>query len=444
MPTLIHINDNNLLVQKDDVISRSQGYAWLNQQEVNFDFEEHNIAIANCRLDPQQINSRYWQQCEQSAISSNKSGMRHSADLIWQHLSALRKVHRLDEVVLVVPSHYQAVNLQLLLGIAKSVGLQVNGIVNKAVHALHQKTQGDGLYLHVDVQLHQTVCSEVAVANGKIKLGQIETLHDVGIQNMQDSLLKEIQNRFIANDRFDPLHHAETEQQLFDQLPALANELVNSGKANISVAFQKRQHVSSIDAKQWAKTLSHYFEKLNLIEVDSKPDYRCFDFNGFECPIALSKNDFLITKLPLVSNIIEEIYSNEDKEKENLIYHTELQFDVNNEKTLASKNIDKDQESEKVANSADDLQNNSEFNNLATHLLHAGFAIPIKQVRITTKNNQLGIELDKKSNLQKMLEENKLFVMGDLQRKIINVNDRLGSNLADGVITVIQTLGAPR
>ena len=449
MPTIIHINDNNLVIQNMDELSRSQGYAWLKDGEVYFDFDHSTSAIANCRLDPQQINSRYWQQCEQSAIGSNNSGMRHAADLIWQHLSQLKKVHSLDKVVLVVPSHYQTANLQLLLGVAKSVGLQVIGLLNKAVYAIHQGVKNQGLYLHIDVQLHQTVCSEVIVSNHKAKLGQIETLHDVNIQSMQDSLLKEIQNRFIANDRFDPLHHAETEQQLFDQLPMLASELVDSGKANISIEYQLHQHVSSVDAKQWNNTLNHYFETLKNIEVNSKPDFRCFDFNGFNCLKKFTKNDFLLKETPSVSNIVDELISNQANDNENLTYHTELQCTDLAVKSLAKNTRTVNKSGTNKQNTIDEptvdsLQENSGSVNLATHLLHSGIAVPIKHAHVTTSSNQLGLKHNKTPNLHQLIQENKLFVLGDVERKTINVNDRLGSNLADGVITVIHTIDGSR
>ena len=144
MAALIHINDNNLVIQQGETLSRSQGFAWLKDGEVYFDLQSQNNAVANCRIEPQQINTRYWQQCEQTSIAANDSGMRHAADLIWRHMGELKKVHALDQVVLVVPSHYQASNLELLLGIAGSCGLRVVGLLNKAVFALHQRITREG------------------------------------------------------------------------------------------------------------------------------------------------------------------------------------------------------------------------------------------------------------------------------------------------------------
>jgi len=150
---------------------------------------------------------------------------------------------------LVVPSHYRESNLQLLLGIAKACQLEVKGLVNKAVVALQSQAPADGDYWHFDVQLHQTVCSRVHVSGGLLKLGDIEILSDVGIHLMQEALLKGLQNNFIQNSRFDPLHDAATEQQLFDQLAPIAMQLSEAGKASVGLEHQGRLHNATLDNK---------------------------------------------------------------------------------------------------------------------------------------------------------------------------------------------------
>ena len=58
--------------------------------------------------------------------------MRHAADLIWQHLSQLKQQQNLEQLVLVVPSHYRAENLQLLLGVAKACDLTVTRVIKQS------------------------------------------------------------------------------------------------------------------------------------------------------------------------------------------------------------------------------------------------------------------------------------------------------------------------
>ena len=109
---------------------RSQGYAWLKDDEVLFDVNHSERPVDHCRLAPQQVNNRYWQQCAQTAIASNGAGMRHAADLIWKHLSEVKAKHELTALALVVPAHYRDTHLQLLLGVAKATGLTISALIS--------------------------------------------------------------------------------------------------------------------------------------------------------------------------------------------------------------------------------------------------------------------------------------------------------------------------
>lgn len=453
---ILHINDNNLLIQQASGVSRSQGYAWLLDESVHFDLDQQHNAVANCRLEPQQINSLYWQQCAQTAIAGNASGMRHAADLIWRHLSDLKAGYGLSAVQLVVPSHYQASNLQLLLGIARASGLQVNGLINKAVLALSDQIKAAGAYLHVDVQLHQTVCTEVIASDGQLSLGKIEVLHEVGLQAMQDSLLRAIQERFIQSDRFDPLHHAETEQQLFDQLPALAGQLAAEGKANIVVEYQGRQHATSIDNKQWSAALASYLKPLKNVQVENQVDHHYYDFNGFQ-PLDLSDADHsnlaqdaqdLLQQAVRIGGLTQAALSDEQGK---IIYCTQLAYDGAASDSGSRSDEKEPRETEQASEPAIvpppvTTKASSQLSNgvqkSATHLLQAGVAVPIESAQISTEQNRLSLAQGQGSNISSLLAQQKIFIMSDAERQTLKVDDRLGSDLADGVITVIQVVGS--
>ena len=443
MSAIIHVNDNNLLVQQGETVSRSQGYSWLKNGEVYFDTDPQFKAVLNCRLEPQQINSRYWQQCQQIAIAPNDCGMRHAADLIWRHLSELKLAHKLEDVVLVVPSHYQAANLQLLLGIAKSCGLRVNGLINKAVLALQGQLERDGKFLHTDVQLHQTVCSEVVSSHGKVKLEDIEILHEVGLQMMQDSLLKAIQNRFISSDRFDPLHYAETEQQLFDQLPHLAKQLAREAKANVSVTHHGRQHATSIDNKQWNTAIEQYTQPLLAAGRNDDIDHHYFDFNGFQAALLTGKASTMLIESAPSQAVLKQV---PEKAGSSLIYTTELALAARPQRRSppdASAISIKSKGEVLPGRSLPVVPERPLANGVdpsATHLLQGGVAVPISQARIVTDNSLLRLTHANESNLAELLNTRRVFIMGDVERKQLKPDDRLGSDLGEGVITVINVV----
>jgi len=78
----------------------------------------------------------------------------------------------------------------------------------------------------------------------------------------------------------------------------------------------------------------------------------------------------------------------------------------------------------------------------ATHILHAGKAVLIDQAELVTKNGNLSVKQSSSGNIQALLASGKLFVLNDEGRSQLRTNDRIGSHLADGVVTVIHVLSS--
>ena len=435
MMPVLHINDNNLLLQTGSKTVRSQGYAWLKSGEVYFDFEGTNNAVAACRLEPQQINSRYWQQCEQTALSENNSGMRHAADLIWRHLSEFKARFDPSKLLLVVPSHLQASNLQLLLGVAQAAGVPIAGLLNKAAISLAASSEKADLALHVDVQLHQTVCTEVRRQRELWQMQRIEILHEVGVQAMQDALLKAAQERFIKSDRFDPLHYAETEQQLFDQLPQLADAIEANGKATMTVEHGGKKYTCNIDERQWSIALKPFAEILKTAIIESEPNIRHLDFNGFNGFMHADEHNRVV-EAPVLTSSQQQLAAKTDAEG-NVVYLTEFPAENSSAQVLETKVSAKSAPHQTEKKETQIKQDR--VDNKATHLMCDGVAIAIEGVQVSLENGLLSIaESAKQSNLGSLLVANKLFVIGAEARNELHVNDRLGSDLVDGVLTAIK------
>lgn len=436
MTSLLHINDNQLRLQKNNgqVVS-SQGYAWFNGESVVFDINSEEVtAVQQCRLHPQLINNRYWQQCDQSSISANSLGLRHSADLIWQQLSQLKMAHQLQELILFIPSHYQESQLQLLLGVAKACDLSVLALVNKAVAELSRHALADGEYLHIDVQLHQTVCATVAVESGEYTLVDVQILQDVGIHLMQEALLHGLQNIFIQDDRFDPLHDAATEQQLFNQLPTIAMSLSVSGNVNIGVEHQSRLHNISLEAATWAQMLVPFKERIQSLSKPHKGIVKkaYIDLNNAFGTASLSGlNKSVFTTVD--SNDIDEPkrFLNNHKDGDAVLYQTQLSTSVT-ELSTAQENHDKSVENNTFTTST--------LIQGPTHIALSGSAVDLNQAYIEHSEHGLKILKKTQGNLVQLLQDKKLFIINDEARIHLKVNDRIGSYLADGVLTVIQVL----
>lgn len=432
MVDVLHINDNRLLLERSGETSISQGYAWLDLKQVHFDLDSsaEGSAIKRCRLTPNEVNNRYWMQCDQNAISPNAANMRHAADLIWQHLSQLKQKFNLNELILVVPSHFRAENLQLLLGVAKACGLQIKGLLNKAVLCLSSQKLSDGDYTHHDVQLHQTVTSTLNVSNGLIKLGDVQITQDVGIHLMQETLLKGLQNSFIRSDRFDPLHDAGTEQQLFDQLSQVAEQLEADGKANIGISHNGKRHNTSIDAKEWHGLLAGFSSHLRQASATRSFLDLNFAFGSASIGDLNDANILVVNQTPRIDAALLDI--NAEPDGDTVVYRTELSVALAAVKSKTTSGAVAEPRASSVQ---------AKDRVMATHLLSAGSAIAISRAKVSMDNSALSVSLDSHSNLASLLNGGQLFIMNDEGRTQLKPNDRLGSHLADGVITVIQVLG---
>ena len=444
MTAILYINDNHLRLQPELTtqqaqIIRSQSYAWFKDGDLVFDIDSENPPIKYCRLAPQEMNNRYWSQCEKSSIANNSLGMRHAADLIWKHVSELQKKSPIDDLILVVPSHYQSSNLQLLLGIMQSLGINVVGLVNGALLSLVNQSLSDGEYQHVDVQLHQTVNSRIRVIDGVATLDDVDVVQHIGIQSIQDAFLKEIQAHFIQNDRFDPLHYAETEQQLFDKLSSIASQANESGKAVANVEYQGQRHSTNVDAKTWHSVLAPFWSELSgaLSGVDQAFIQMNNAFERTAFNLDAKDNVRLLDDLVLRSDI--DRLQEKDSEG-SLNYITELMVlgAKPQDKTAATRVVK--QEPKKKPQDATSETKLAKPLTGATHLMQAGIAIPIEHSELKTDNSLLTLHASSKGNAQALLGAGKVFVMGDETRKELRPNDRLGSHLGEGVITVIQVV----
>ena len=415
---------------------------WFKGDQVVFDTDKENAPIKFCRLAPQEINNRYWQQCEKSSISSNAAGMRHAADLIWKHLDELKKAHSIEDLIFVVPSHYRSSNLQLLLGIAQSLSINVKAVFNGAVLSVvdelnRKETVSDGQYMHLDVQLHQTVVSTVSVNNGAAKLGDIEIIQSVGIQAMQDVLLKTLQAHFIQNDRFDPLHNAETEQQLFDNLSDIAIQVNKSSKTLVNVNFQNQLYSTSIDAKVFNAPLLQFVDELTSASTNA--EHAFIQMNAAFAEQSLP--GLTSAKKSLVDHDVVIDFPTLEHAKESdgsLHYITQLELKTISEKKTVTNTKNNEVAAEVVKHAVHEQKKQSLTG--ATHLLQAGIAVAIEHAELKMDNQQLTLDTSPNGNAKSLLESGKLIVLNDESCRDFRPNDRLGSHLADGVVTVIQVV----
>ena len=178
-------------------------------------------ALRRCRLSPRLVASDFWARLDAVPLGPPFPEGLSSADLVHAHLESLWKTAKAGtgEVILVLPGVYDEGQLGVLLGIAESLAMPVTGLVDAAIAAAASGFPGERL-IHVDLGLRRAVVSEIRQGDSLVR-ERVARIDRFGLDEIHDAQMRGAAEAFVRRERFDPLHDAATEQQLFDRLPAL-------------------------------------------------------------------------------------------------------------------------------------------------------------------------------------------------------------------------------
>ncbi len=191
-------------------------------------------AERKAHLFPRQIIHHFWDQLNTEPLEQPGKYLPQSTaeiayshlNRIWQHI----KKHG-NEVIIAVPGFYNRQQLGLILGIANESSIPIKGFVPLALAASPGGHPGK-MMLHLDIHLHRI---EVTY----LKQGQQLTMEDSvggtekGLLYLHRQWAEAIAQEFVGSTRFDPLHQAASEQELYHRLPGILDNLQHSP----SIAF---------------------------------------------------------------------------------------------------------------------------------------------------------------------------------------------------------------
>lgn len=225
---IIELNDAGLLgtttSQDNKHLVTSPGYAMLGKDQVI----TGNKAAQQAYLHPQQSFHQFWRQLNLSPLAFKHKLARHNADLAYAHLKAVHEeLDKPEQLVFAVPGSMSNEQLAILLGLAKALPFETVGLVDSAVAAVSaiQDTASNientdsQQWLHVDMHINHTVLTSLSVGEGIVKREAVDVLPGVGQKTFVDQWAHFVADQFIHHYRYDPLHTATGEQQLYDQLP---------------------------------------------------------------------------------------------------------------------------------------------------------------------------------------------------------------------------------
>lgn len=212
MSYVLELNDVELPLYRDtELIHRSPAIAIVRDQGMVFGEQ----ALRLSRLHPQQTNQQYFSRLNADPLPNPVAKADNHADLVYLHLCELKPL--IDgELILAVPGLWSADQLGVLLGIMHEAGIVVGGFVDSAVVVATTTTLPAEAY-YLDIHL-QRACVTALTASDEVSRHNTDEVATCGFASLLDGWVNVITDRFVQDTRFDPLHSAATEQQLYDQV----------------------------------------------------------------------------------------------------------------------------------------------------------------------------------------------------------------------------------
>lgn len=256
---VIELNDSEIRVAKGaDIILRSPGYAIVSKDRI----ELGSAAVRQARLNPRAMQNRYWHDLNQIPLPAPTARIRHHADLAYAHLLAIHaQAGKPEDVLFAVPGHYLNEQLSLLLGLVEASPFNAIGLVDAAVAAAASQT-GPGTYVHAEIHLHQTVLTHIDITH-EVNRSSVQVIDGAGLACAMDDCAAMISELFIKQSRFDPQHHAETEQSLYDQIPQCLLALGLRPEVVIEIPYQKTTYLAKLPRQAMIEALQPLYRKIS-------------------------------------------------------------------------------------------------------------------------------------------------------------------------------------
>jgi hypothetical protein len=220
-------------------------------------------AAAAARLQPVLAADRFWSDLSQDALAGGAGRPMSHADLAHAHLAGLWREAAApgDEAAFAVPGSMRLHQIGLLLGIARHIGMTVAGVVDSAVAAC-AGLAARPLVLHLDLQLHQAVLTELA-GHRVLRRRRVEIAPRAGLKPMYAAWAQLVSEAMVRRTRFDPLHQAASEQQLYERLPAWLAALAENESVDASVDSATGSYSATVGREQFLLAAEAWYAQVD-------------------------------------------------------------------------------------------------------------------------------------------------------------------------------------
>ena len=207
-------------------------------------------------------SNKYWHDLNLEPISHGNK-FRHYADLAYAQLVHLAEVWEINnDVIFAVPGNFSRQQLAILLGLAQQSPFTTVGVVDSALAATATAAQSEHI-VFADIQLHQVLLTKLAVVNDHLVTEGVVQIPGVGSQNFMNLMMQIATDIFIQQCRFNPQHNAESEQQLYNELPKWLLQDVKEKTLQLELKSASAMHTAKLPRATLITSLNEYYKKIN-------------------------------------------------------------------------------------------------------------------------------------------------------------------------------------
>ena len=258
---VIELNDCEVsIIRSGNIVASSPGVAVLEQDRIVLG----QAALQAAHIDPRNTFTRFWSNLNQDNFKQRTKLARHNADLAFAHLVSLHEMAgEVDRVIFAVPGSFTNSQLSLLLGLAEASPFTVTGLIDSAVAAA-AAAAGAGRCSYLDIHLHHTVITSLEVS-GTVNRSAVKAVNDVGLLDIHDRCVNHMADLFIQQSRFDPLHHAATEQALHNRLAQCLQELEREADTMVEIEFENARYQARVNRERLVEALQPLYNKISAV-----------------------------------------------------------------------------------------------------------------------------------------------------------------------------------
>jgi hypothetical protein len=258
-------------------------------------------AERKAHLYPRQILNQFWDQLNIEPLDQPSRYAQNHAEIAFAHFAHIWQTVKQHgkEMVIAVPSFYTREHLGFILGITQELGIPVKGFMPLAVAAVPERLP-EGLLLHLDLHLHRFEITRLERAE---KLSQKDSISSEGngLSKLHRKWVDAIAEEFVRSTRFDPLHQAASEQELYDRLPGILTQLHRNPGVQFEMTGGSKTYHVTLTRDLFSKKGAPVFEEIRRL-MD-----RFFDRSGSAGagPVLMLSNR--LVRLPGIIDLLAEI-----------------------------------------------------------------------------------------------------------------------------------------